>query len=167
METKKENKCNNFFAGLFNKVFGRKYQTFTKNVKGLGELTARGRKETDCKDWTKRINISHWGEAEIHVSSKLLKNESLLAEKVNEYKKAMQNIKSIVETIRNDDIYKEFLKGGQDTLVADETICIELNEEKRKDVNPHIALSYPSGKYYVWFPIQNGEMTCFTVDNLD
>ena len=76
-------------SGLINKALGRKYQDFTRNVEGLGELTGRGIKEKDCKEWIRRIKIPHWNEAEIRVSSKLLKNESHLAVKVDEYQKAM------------------------------------------------------------------------------
>ena len=49
----------------------------------------------------------------------MMKNEGLLTEKVIEYQKAMQNIESIVEAIRNNDIYKDALKDGQDTLIAE------------------------------------------------
>ena len=152
-------------SGLFNKALGRKYQDFTKNVEGLGELKARGIKEKDCKEWIGRIKIPHWNEAEIRVSSKLMKNEGLLTEKVIEYQKAMQNIESIVEAIRNNDIYKDALKDGQDTLIAEEEICIELNDEDSKEMDPYISISYPSGNYYVWFSIQDGEMTYFDVSN--
>ena len=150
-------------SGLINKALGRKYQDFTRNVEGLGELTARGIKEKDCKEWIRRIKIPHWNEAEIRVSSKLLKNESLLAVKVDEYQKAMKNIESIVVAIRNNDVYKNALKDGQDTLIAEEEIYIELNDEDSKGMDPYISISYPSGNYYVWFSIQNGEMTYFDV----
>ena len=59
----------------------------------------------------------------------MLKNESLLAVKVDEYQKAMKNIESIVVAIRNNDVYKDALKNGQDTLIAEEEIYIELNDE--------------------------------------
>lgn len=150
-------------SGLINKALGRKYQDFTRNVEGLGALTARGIKEKDCKEWIRRIEVPHWNVAELHVSSKLLKNKSLLATKVNEYQKAIQNIKSIVEAIRNNNIYKDMLKDGQDTLIANKAIWIELNNENQKGMDPFISISYPSGKYHVWFSIQNGEMTYFDV----
>ena len=136
-------------SGLINKALGRKRQDFTKNVEGLGELTARGIKEKDCKEWIGRIKIPHWNEAEIRVSSKLLKNETLLTEKVNEYQKAMQNIEFIIEAIHNNDVYKDALKDGQDTLIAEEEICIELNDEDSKEMEPYIPISYPSANYHV------------------
>ena len=92
-----------------------------------------------------------------------MKNEGLLTEKVIEYQKAMQNIEAIVEAIRNNDIYKDALKDGQDTLIAEEEICIELNDEDSKEMDTYISISYPSGNYYVWFSIQDGEMTYFDV----
>lgn len=150
-------------SGLINKALGRKYQDFTRNVEGLGELTARGIKEKDCKEWIRRIKIPHWNEAEIRVSSKLLKNEPLLTKTVIEYQKAMQNVESIVEAIRNNNVYKDALKDGQDTLIAEDEVCIEFNDEDSKGMDPYISISYPSGNYYVWFSIQNGEMTCFDV----
>ena len=82
---------------------------------------------------------------------------------VIEYQKAMQNVESIVEAIRNNDVYKDALKDGQDTLIAEEEIYIELNDEDSKGMDPYISISYPSGNYYVWFSIQNGEMTYFDV----
>ena len=92
-----------------------------------------------------------------------MKNEGLLTEKVIEYQKAMQNIEAIVEAIRNNDIYKDALKDGQDTLIAEKEIYIELNDEDSKEMDPYISISYPSGNYYVWFSIQDGEMTYFDV----
>ena len=75
----------------------------------------------------------------------------------------MKNIESIVVAIRNNDVYKDALKDGQDTLIAEEEIYIELNDEDSKGMDPYISISYPSGNYYVWFSIQNGEMTYFDV----
>lgn len=148
-------------TGLISLAMGRRYHDFTRNVEGLGVLTARGIKEADCKEWTRRITIPYWHEAEICVSSKLLQSDILLAEKVREYQEAMQNIESIVEAIRDNDAYKDVLNDGQDTLIADEGICIELNDEDSKGMDHYISISYPSGNYSVWFSVHNGKMTYF------
>lgn len=52
---------------------------------------------------------------------------------------------------------------GFDPLVPNAFVTAELNQGEPGNLDPYVAVFYGSDKYFVWFSIQDGEMTEFTM----
>lgn len=140
-----------------------KFQTFTKTFEGLGEMTAISTSEKKCMSWNKHIDLGLWSNVKVIAHRVLVENPDLLAMVSKELRLAEQNIAEIIAAIKEHDVYKEGLKEDFDPLVPNAFITAELNQGESGNLDPYVAVFYGSDKYFVWFSIQDGKITEFTM----
>ena len=131
---------------------------------GLGVLTAQGAKESKCRDWCMAVELKDWKDVMLHVDGRLMGSKECLNTIVNEYDKVRLNIDNILASIRKDFSYRKVLKEGHDTMVADGKVDMSLCIREEDNLFPYVGVAYQSGKYSVWFSVQDGELTCFDVN---
>lgn len=148
-------------SGLVCKARGKKWQTFSREVDGIGEFHAQGTSEKDCGCWTHTFDYGPLKNVELALSGKMMKDQTALAIVGEQFKAAVGNADKVVAAVREDWLYKKKLEEEKaDTLVPQKEVYAELYTES-EDMSPYMAIFYTTGKYQVWISVQDGEMTGF------
>lgn len=148
-------------TGLYYKVRGVKYQTFRKTFEGLGEMSSRSTSEKGCRYWHKDTELGPWKDVNLIVGRNLLFAPHLREVILKELRLAQQNMGDVLDSIRKDPVYLNAVSEGIDTLVPDDQVNAELCIGEPGYLDPYVSVFYNTDHYYVWFSIQDGEMTSF------
>lgn len=154
-----------FIAGLVCKVLGIKEQNFTRYYDGLGELTSKATSEKKCKMWSGRIAIGPWHDAQLLVKGKVLDNPEHRSIVTKELIMTQNNIDSILDAVKHAPSYLDAIGQGLDPLVPQDTVNVELCLGESGYIDPYVAISFNTSHNFVWFSVQNAEMTFLDIND--
>ena len=147
---------------IFNLFKKKPRQTFTKTFPIIGEMQCEAKSEADCKMWSKTIKYLKWDNVKLTMSGGV-KSPADIDVLTNEYKLALENAASILDSIFLDNRYATFYAEGKNVWANIDEVRMELNlHDMDGNYHPHIAITYSINDAFVWIAIEQGEMTCFT-----
>ena len=142
--------------GLFS--FKKKKQ-FSREFPVVGTMSAMATKEEKCQQWSKIMPFFVWDKARFVLQSDIT-SQSDIDIMIGQYTMAKEHEPQILAAIKKHPEYTKLVAKGIDPLANEDDIWVAAHLQEH-DISPCIEVSYNTKDYYIWFAIQDGELSEF------